>query len=559
VCFPAARGVPAAAGGVPSDEAIGRAPRFGRDGPRVVRYLLRRIMTELAHEDRLKKLAQLREAGVDPYPSRGVRGIPIAEILAGAGTREAPGPLCGKKVVASGRMLLLRDFGKLVFLPLRDQTGLVQVGLQKQKLEEWWPRRKLLDGGDWVAVEAEVGHSQKGEVTLWADSVVLLAKSVAPPPEKWHGMVDKELRYRRRYVDLWTGEGVQQVFESRSRILATIREVLREEGYLEVETPTLHPIAGGAAARPFVTHHNALDSDFYLRIAPELYLKRLLVGGLERVFEVSRNFRNEGLSQRHNPEFTMLELYEAHADYRRMMALVERMFERCAMAANGTTKVRFRGGEYDLKAPFQRLRYTELFEQANGFAFDDHARTRRRAEELGIPLVDDPWKLMNEVFEATVEDSLSGPVFVVDYPVQICPLAKCSQDDPRIAERFEVYLAGMELGNAFSELNDPAEQARRFEEQVATKDPEAPGEVDWDYVQALEYGMPPAGGLGVGVDRLVMVLTNQDSIRDVLLFPAMKPERADSEEALLRGKARKLEEELALVRAKLDKLKAGAG
>ena len=514
-------------------------------------------MTELAHEDRLKKLAQLREQGHDPYPARGVRGTPVADVLAGAGTREAPGPLCGKRVSLSGRMLLLRDFGKLVFLPLRDQTGTLQVGLQRAKMEAWWPQRKLLDGGDWVAVEGEVGHSQKGEPTLWADSLTLLSKSVAPPPEKWHGMVDKELRYRRRYVDLWTGEGVQQVFEARSKILSCIRRHLEEEGYLEVETPTLHPIAGGAAARPFVTHHNALDCEFYLRIAPELYLKRLLVGGLERVFEVSRNFRNEGLSQRHNPEFTMLELYEAHADYRRMMELVEGMFERCALAVNGSTKVRFRGGEYDLKAPFQRLRYTELFEAKNGFAFDDHARTRARAVELGIPLVDDPWKLMNEVFEATVEDSLSGPVFVVDYPVQICPLAKASPTDPRIAERFEVYLAGMELGNAFSELNDPAEQARRFEEQVATKDPEAPGEVDWDYVQALEYGMPPAGGLGVGIDRLVMVLTGQDSIRDVLLFPAMKPERGE-DEAAARRKIAKLEAELAELRAKLQKPKAPA-
>jgi len=510
-------------------------------------------MTELAHEDRIKKLAALREAGIDPYPARGALGVPIAQMVHDAGTREAPGPLCGKTVTISGRMLLLRDFGKLVFLPLRDQSGSVQVGLQRAKMEAWWPQRKLLDGGDWVTVTGEVGHSQKGEVTLWAESLTLLTKSVAPPPEKWHGMVDKELRYRRRYVDLWTSEGVQQVFESRSKILSTIRRVLEEEQYLEVETPTLHPIAGGAAARPFITHHNALDCEFYLRIAPELYLKRLLVGGLERVFEVSRNFRNEGLSQRHNPEFTMLELYEAHADYRRMMELTERLFERCALAVNGTTKTTFRGQEYDLKAPFQRVRYTELFEQKNGFAFDDHAKTRARAIELGIPLVDDPWKLMNEVFEATVEDSLTGPVFVTDYPVQICPLAKASPSDPRIAERFEVYLAGMELGNAFSELNDPAEQARRFEEQVATKDIEAPGEVDWDYVQALEYGMPPAGGLGVGIDRLVMVLTNQDSIRDVLLFPAMKPERTQDEATQTKQAIAKLEGHLAALRAKLEK------
>ena len=316
----------------------------------------------------------------------------------------------------------------------------------------------------------------------------------------------------------------------RSKTLTTIRRYLEGEQYLEVETPTLHPIAGGAAARPFVTHHNALDCDLFLRIAPELYLKRLIVGGLERVFEISRNFRNEGLSVRHNPEFTMLELYEAQADYRRMLEIAEQIVERSAIAVNGTTVVTFRGAEYDLKAPFPRVGYTDLFREKNGFDFDDAAQVRRRAKDLELHEVADPWKLMNHVFEATCEDTLSGPIFVVDYPVAICPLAKQKPGDPRLAERFELYVAGMELGNAFSELNDPAEQERRFVEQVSSKDPEAPGQVDWDYVQALEYGMPPAGGLGIGIDRLVMVLTGQDSIRDVLLFPAMKPEgRAASE------------------------------
>jgi lysyl-tRNA synthetase class 2 len=306
-------------------------------------------------------------------------------------------------------------------------------------------------------------------------------------------------------------------------VLTVIRRYLEGEGYLEVETPTLHPIAGGAAARPFITHHNALGMDFYLRIAPELYLKRLIVGGLERVFEVSRNFRNEGLSTRHNPEFTMLELYEAQADYRRMMEITEKIFESCALAVNGTTEVTFRGRKYDLKPPFPRLAYADLFREKNGCDFDDKPKVQKRAAELGLAPHSDYWKHMNDVFEASVEDSLSGPVFVVDYPKPICPLAKKKPEDTRFAERFEVFIAGMELGNAFTELNDPADQARRFEEQVATKDPEAPGEVDWDYVQALEYGMPPAGGLGIGIDRLVMVLTGQESIRDVLLFPAMRP------------------------------------
>ena len=481
-------------------------------------------MTELAQPDRVAKLEELRKLGLDPFPARGVQARPIAEMLAGLGTSSAPGPLAGESVTLAGRMLNLRDFGKLIFFPLQDRSGRIQIGLQRDKLESWWPQRKLFDGGDQVGVRGVLGHTQKGEPTLWASEVQLLAKAVAPPPEKWHGLVDKELRYRRRYVDLWDSEGVREVFLKRSAVLSTIRRCLDEEGYLEVETPTLHPIAGGAAAKPFVTHHNALGIDLFLRIAPELYLKRLIVGGLERVFEVSRNFRNEGLSPRHNPEFTMLELYEAQADYRRMMQLVELLFERCARAVNGKTEIEFRGKRYDLRPPFQVLSYTQLFRQQNGFEYDDEPRIRARAGELGLDPKAERWKLMDAVFEARLGEALEGPVFLTDYPIEICPLAKASPANPRLAERFEVFVAGMELGNAFSELNDPFEQARRFEEQVATKDPEAPGEVDWDYVQALEYGMPPAGGLGIGIDRLVMLLTGAESIRDVLLFPTLKPQ-----------------------------------
>jgi len=488
-------------------------------------------MTDLAHPDRLAKLAALRAAGVDPYPPRGVRATPVAELRAGAGTPDAPGPLLGQRVTVAGRLMGLRDFGKLIFAPVLDRTGRLQVGLQRDRLADWWPSRKLLDGGDQVGVTGELGFTQKGEPTIWATEVVLLAKAVAPPPEKWHGLTDTEARYRRRYVDLWASEGVMDVFMKRSRVLSGIRRYLEAEDYLEVETPTLHPISGGAAARPFVTHHNALDADLYLRIAPELYLKRLIVGGLERVFEVSRNFRNEGVSTRHNPEFTMLELYEAQADYRRMMELTEGLFERLALELNGTTAVEFRGATYDLRAPFARERYTDLFRAHAGCEFDDEPAVRAKAKELGLRDQGSYWKLMNDVFEATVEKHLGGPVFVTHYPVQICPLAKQCPEDPRLAERFEVFVASMELGNAFSELNDPAEQERRFVEQVAGKDPEDPSEVDVDYVQALEYGMPPAGGLGIGIDRLVMVLTNQDSIRDVLLFPALKRVDAQPDEA----------------------------
>ena len=486
-------------------------------------------MTEIAHPDRIAKLARMREAGLDPYPARGVAAEPVAELVAAAGTPDAPGPRLGEKVTVAGRLLGLRDFGKLIFAPVADRTGRIQVGLERDRLGEWWEQRKLLDGGDLVGITGKLGHTQKGEVTIWAEEVLLLAKALAPPPEKWHGLVDKEQRYRRRYVDLWASEGVADVFVKRSRILSTIRRYLDEQGYLEVETPTLHPIVGGATARPFTTHHNALGMELYLRIAPELYLKRLIVGGLERVFEVSRNFRNEGLSIRHNPEFTMLELYEAQADYRRMMELCEGMIERAALDVLGTTRVTFRGVEYDLKAPFERRAYADLFREHAGCEFDDEKSVRALAAKLGIHDVHSDFsKLSNDVYEAVVEEHLTGPVFVTDYPLAICPLAKQKPEDARFAERFEVFVAGMELGNAFTELNDPVEQQRRFEEQVASKDPETPAEVDFDYVQALEYGLPPTGGLGVGIDRLVMVLTGQDSIRDVLLFPAMRPQRDDA-------------------------------
>ena len=480
-------------------------------------------MTDLAHPDRLAKLAAMRAEDVDPYPARGVVARPISEVLEGAGTVEAPGPLIGQAVTIAGRLMGMRDFGKLIFAPVVDRTGRLQIGLQKGRMGDWWPRRKWLDGGDLVAVTGELAFTQKGEPTIWADELVLQAKAVAPPPEKWHGLTDVEARYRRRYVDLWASEGVAEVFLKRSRALSLLRRYLEDQGYLEVETPTLHPIAGGATARPFITHHNALDTELYLRIAPELYLKRLIVGGLERVFEVSRNFRNEGLSTRHNPEFTMLELYEAQADFQRMMEITEGMFELLATELNGTTKIEFRGQEYDLKAPFARKRYTDLFLEHAGCAYDDEPAVRGKAKELGLDHASDEyWKVMNDVFEETVEPHLSGPIFVTHYPVPICPLAKQSPEDPLLAERFEVFVASMELGNAFTELNDPAEQERRFVDQVASKDPETPGEVDFDYVQALEYGMPPTGGLGIGIDRLVMLLTGQDSIRDVLLFPAMR-------------------------------------
>ena len=487
-------------------------------------------MTELIHPDRLAKLEAMRAAGRDPFPARGVEAAPVASLAAEAGSVEEPGPRIGETVTVAGRLLGMRDFGKLIFAPVLDRTGRIQTGWQKDRLGDWWPLRKDFDPGDLVAVTGELGRTQKGELTVWAQEVQLLAKALAPPPEKWHGLTDKEQRYRRRYVDLWSAEGVQDVFVARSRVLSITRRFLEDRGFLEVETPTLHPIAGGATAKPFSTHHNALGMELYLRIAPELYLKRLIVGGLERVFEVSRNFRNEGLSTRHNPEFTMLELYQAQGDFRHMMELTETLIEKLALELHGTTEVEFRGARFDLAAPFRRARYADLFREYNGCEIDDEPAVRARAAELKVHA--DPtlgfWKLASEVFEATVEEHLTGPVFVTHYPAAISPLSKADPTDPRWVERFELFVGGMEFANAFSELNDPIEQERRFAEQVASKDPEAPGEVDVDYVQALEDGMPPTGGLGIGIDRLVMLLTNQDSIRDVLLFPTMRPRRDDA-------------------------------
>ncbi len=488
-------------------------------------------MSDLAHPDRLEKLARLRAAGIDPYPARGVEHEPIGSVLAGLGTPEEPGPRLGQRASLAGRLLSLRDFGKLIFAPLQDRSGRLQVGLRRDSLEAWWPQRKLFDGGDLVAVEGELGFTQKGEPTLWAESVRLLAKSVAPPPEKWHGLVDKELRYRRRYVDLWSSPGVAEVFTARSRIVSFVRRFLEDRDFLEVETPVLQAIAGGAAARPFVTHHNALGLDMYLRIAPELYLKRLVVGGLERVFEFARNFRNEGLSQRHNPEFTMLEIYWAQADYRHQMRLMEELLEGLATSLYGGPEVPHRGGTLDFRAPIRRFRYLDLFRERNGCDWRDQTAVRGLAKRLGLEERHGFAKLANDVFEATCEDAVEGVGFIVDYPIEICPLAKASPDDPGVAERFELFVGGMELANGFSELNDPAEQLRRFEEQIASQDPEAPGEVDHDYVQALEYGMPPTAGVGIGIDRLVMLLTDQESIRDVLLFPTMRPLRREGEEA----------------------------
>ena len=489
-------------------------------------------MTDGIAKDRLEKLEALRAAGVSPYPPRTPKAEPIQPLLDAFDSR------MGQVVTLAGRLTQIRDFGKLRFSHLHDQTAHVQVGFERDRLPAFWPDRKRIEANDLVVITGEVGRTQKGEATIWAKDVVLASKALRPAPEKWHGLTDVEQRYRMRYVDLFTNPDVRNTFAARAKILREVRRYFDSRGYLEVETPVLQPIFGGATARPFVTHHNALDMQLYLRIAPELYLKRLLVGGMERVYEIARVFRNEGISTRHNPEFTMLESYEAWADYRDIMERVEGLFAHLVdTVLGGNSKVTFRGKEFDLKPPFQKAKYLDLFAQQNpGTDFFDADSVKRRAQELGLKWQGvEHFKLANDVFEATVEDTLQGPIFVHDYPVAICPLAKQSPDDPRIAERFEMFVCGMELGNAFSELNDPVDQERRFREQLQHHDDESPSEMDEDYVTALEFGMPPAGGLGIGIDRLAMLFTGSTSIRDIVLFPLLR--RMDAAAAPAEGAA----------------------
>ena len=482
------------------------------------------------HPDRLQHLADLRAQGVEPYPAH------AAEWTAASGGRSwAADALqaiaAGSSAAAAlhGRVLGRRGYGRLVFLDLVDGSGKLQVCLQKDKLPAAeFARLAALNLGDFCAVAGTLGRTKLGEPTLFAEHFQLLCKALANPPEKWHGLTDVELRARLRYVDLFSNPELRERFHKRAQIFQAMRAVFAAERYLEVDTPVLHPIYGGAAARPFRTHHNALDMTLYLRIAPELYLKRLLVGGLERVYEFARVFRNEGVSPRHNPEFTMLEFYEAYSDYRGMATRTEQLLAAAAAAAgcarDGRLIASFRGRDFDLTPPYPRRRYRDLFQQALGFPPEDQAAVAAAHRAAGLAPAPGHWKAVNDLFEERVEPSLQEPVFVLDYPCAVSPLAKPSPEQPGWAERWEFFVSGMELANSFSELNDPQRQLANFEEQVAGKDPEAPNQVDWDYVRALAYGLPPAGGCGIGMDRLCMLLLGQDSIRDVILFPHLRPE-----------------------------------
>jgi lysyl-tRNA synthetase, class II len=476
--------------------------------------------TDRFEQQRQEKLAQIAALGLDPYGAR----YDEVEPAAAAKARYQDGD-DGQHARCAGRIVLLRDIGKLIFITLRDRSGTIQVGLSKSLLTGQWPLAKLLDIGDIIGAAGKLGKTKTGEITIWVEDAGLafLSKCLVQPPEKFHGLADVDQRYRQRYVDLWANPEVLERFKARSEIVATIRRFLGSKGFLEVETPMMQTLAGGAAAKPFITHHNALDLDLYLRISPELFLKRLLVGGLERVFEINRNFRNEGLSRQHNPEFTMLELYQAYADYGVMMEITEEIVSACIETLGLSTKVSFGEVEIDFGRPWRRARYADLLKEHSGCDIDDLAAIRAKARALQIEDAGmDDAVVVNEVFEATVEDKLIAPTFVIDYPAVLCPLAKRSRTDPKYAERFELFVVGMELANAYTELNDPAVQYENFLHQLRGQD-ESLTKMDTDYVTALKYAMPPAGGLGIGIDRLVMVLTGATTIRDVILFPLLKP------------------------------------
>lgn len=474
---------------------------------------------------RLEKLHQLQETGIEPYGGRfDVTHSTMA-------IREGFEELEGREVALAGRLLAIRSHGKASFADLQDREGRLQLYIRLDNVGPGiYELFQKIDIGDIIGVRGKVFRTHRGEISVEVSQLTLLCKSLRPLPEKWHGLKDVGLRYRQRYLDLIVNPEVKQVFITRARIIRAIRSFLDNRGFLEVETPTMHPIAGGAAARPFITHHNALDIDLYLRIALELHLKRLLVGGLEKVYEMGRIFRNEGISTKHNPEFTMLELYQAYADYHDMMDLLEEMVAYVAREALGTTVVTYQGDRLDLTPPWPRLTMLEAIKKYSGLDFDQLPTAEaagRAAASLGLEIEPgmERGKIINEVFEATVEPHLIQPTFILDYPVAISPLAKRKKEDPDFTYRFEAFIAGRELANAFSELNDPIDQRRRFEAQMAARaagDEEA-HMMDEDFLQALEYGMPPAGGMGVGIDRLVMVLTDSPSIRDVILFPTMRP------------------------------------
>ncbi len=484
--------------------------------------------------ERRQKLTALREEGI-AFPNDFRRNVMAGELHAEYGEKTKDeleaNPV---RVRVAGRMRLRRVMGKASFASLQDMSGRIQLFIRRDDLPEgvYNQQFKKWDLGDIIAAEGTMYKTDKGELSVKVDNLRLLTKALRPLPEKFQGLSDQETRYRQRYLDLIMNEAARETFQTRTRIINHIRQFLTERNFLEVETPMMQAIPGGATARPFSTYHNALDMEFYLRIAPELYLKRLVVGGFERVFEINRNFRNEGLSTRHNPEFTMLEFYEAYADYRDLMDLTEEMLRDTAEKIIGTTTINYQGEEYDFAKPFARMTVKEAILHFNPDVteadLDDLEKARAVAERLDIPLKDSYGlgKVQIEIFEKTVEHRLKDPTFITAYPTEVSPLARRNDTDPFVTDRFEFFVGGREIANGFSELNDAEDQAERFRQQVAEKaagDEEAMF-FDEDYVTALEHGMPPTAGEGIGIDRLVMFFTDSPSIRDVLLFPHMRPE-----------------------------------
>jgi lysyl-tRNA synthetase, class II len=481
---------------------------------------------------RVGKVDEMRTRGADPYPSRFERSATAREVV-DAHRNLAPGSATGDVVSVAGRLVNIRRLGKLSFGVLQDVSGQIQLFIDRRTMgDEGFERFDTdIDGGDWVGATGEVITTKRGELSVKTSEIVLLSKALRPPPEKWHGLQDKERRFRQRYLDLLANDDARRVAQVRIDVIAALRRAFTDRGFVEVETPMLQTEAGGALARPFTTHHNALDIDLYLRIATELHLKRLVIGGMERVFELGRVFRNEGIDATHNPEFTTLEAYQAFADYRDIMELMEGVIPEVSVAATGATIVEYQGHTVDLTPPYRRVPLLDLVADATGtpVSFDV---PRGDLADLCLSRGISPhpaWgkgKLIAELFERLVEPELIEPTFVIDYPKEVSPLARVHPDNPELTERFELFAGGMELCPAFSELTDPIDQRRRFEAQARAK---AEGEeethpVDEDFLRALEHGMPPTGGLGIGVDRLVMLLADEPTIREVVLFPTMRPE-----------------------------------
>ncbi len=475
---------------------------------------------------RRKKLDDLRKKGKDPFTIDRYERTAFTQKI-----KDDYADYEGKRVSVAGRIMTKREHGKASFIDVQDRMGRIQIyvredGIGKEEYEEFIS----YDAGDLVGIKGEVFTTRKGEISIKAEEILLLSKSLQVLPEKWHGLKDPDLRYRQRYVDLVVNPDVKDTFIMRSNIIKAIREYLDNIGYIEVETPILHTLAGGANAKPFITHHNTLDLDMYLRIATELHLKRLIVGGLEKVYEIGRIFRNEGMSIKHNPEFTTIELYEAYTDYHGMMDITENIIAHAANKVLGTTKINYQGVDIDLTPPWTRLTMIDAIKKYSGIEFkkeDDDESAYEKVKGLGLDIEKglSRGEIINAVFEEKVEKHLIQPTFILDYPVEVSPLAKRKVEDPQLTSRFEGFIYSWEVANAFSELNDPMDQKKRFEDQLRQREAgdEEAHMMDEDYINALEVGMPPTGGLGIGIDRVVMLLTNSYSIRDVILFPTMKP------------------------------------